>query len=313
MLFVFLAIVSFKLSGKQNGWQNEDDNNTIQAFCHWSYHYSKGKYLFCDAQGIKKCNKYILTDPCILSNEENGRIYGETDVGRMYLLNWFLNHKCNRYCLKFWDKPTQNELNSVPQSIRAQTSNKTTYSFQLDESMTVKTIIRSKRSNNDNKNSIRTSINNGSIVSSLASITETQDTCNDDNVSNGWIKYKRHFWKGKRNEDEKPVRWSKLIRIKKSKSKGRNRRNKTQKIDTILFLTTRDRLLMIEEKNESNKVDLMRNQVKNVRLLNRDQFVIVVSTGTNYKFDCKGDIMRDDVVDARTWVETIKQEFDIGE
>eukprot|EP00485_Elphidium_margaritaceum_P002611 CAMPEP_0202695782 /NCGR_PEP_ID=MMETSP1385-20130828/9281_1 /ASSEMBLY_ACC=CAM_ASM_000861 /TAXON_ID=933848 /ORGANISM="Elphidium margaritaceum" /LENGTH=718 /DNA_ID=CAMNT_0049351859 /DNA_START=32 /DNA_END=2185 /DNA_ORIENTATION=+ len=109
-----------------SGWVG-DDTNTVQAFCHWTYHYSEGKYLFCDAQGVKRPNQYILTDPAILSNTEKGGVYGVTDCGRLYLLNWFRTHSCNKFCDKAWKKPMQLELDSVPQKVRKSITRSSTY------------------------------------------------------------------------------------------------------------------------------------------------------------------------------------------
>ena len=113
------------------GWQNPDAiESSVQAFCHWSYHYSNEELLFCDAQGINRYDKYILTDPCIVSNkdfarDENGRIidsneqtYGVTDAGREFLLNWFRTHKCNKFCDKTWAKPTEIEVSNVPEAVK---------------------------------------------------------------------------------------------------------------------------------------------------------------------------------------------------
>ncbi|ETO33747.1 hypothetical protein RFI_03360, partial [Reticulomyxa filosa] len=120
-----------------SGWiDTMKSNKSIQAFCHWTYHQSEGKYLFCDAQVILQKNKliqslllqinkikcyvsfdaYVLTDPCIVSLE--GRIYGITDMGKEYLWNWFRNHKCNDYCEKDWMKPDPKDLEKVPEEVR---------------------------------------------------------------------------------------------------------------------------------------------------------------------------------------------------
>ena len=85
-----------------SGWTSKEQSS-MQAFCHWTYHYSDGKILFCDAQGIITKNEYILTDPCILSVE--GDHYGAADCGFDYILNWFKHHRCNKYCQKHWIKP----------------------------------------------------------------------------------------------------------------------------------------------------------------------------------------------------------------
>ena len=149
---------------------------SVQAFCHWTYHQSGGEYLFCDAQGIRKLNKYILTDPCILSNKEGGGVYGVADVGRKYLLNWFLNHKCSKHshCDRDWLKPSEDELKSVPQSVRKQTSKHSSY---LNEKSTkVRTL--------DNQFDIKSGVN---YMKSLTSITEASEISevktNSDDIS----------------------------------------------------------------------------------------------------------------------------------
>ena len=90
-----------------SGWINKvNQESSVQAFCHWTYHYSNGKILFCDAQGIITKKEYILTDPCVMSVE--GNRYGAGDCGYDYILNWFKYHKCNKYCQKHWITPNGN-------------------------------------------------------------------------------------------------------------------------------------------------------------------------------------------------------------
>ena len=124
---------TFTKWNSNGGWQNpESESASVQAFCHWTYHESGEKLLFCDAQGINKFDKYILTDPCIVSNKDfardkNGNIineneeqtYGVTDTGREFLLNWFRNHKCNEYCDKNWAKPTELDIESIPKAVKS--------------------------------------------------------------------------------------------------------------------------------------------------------------------------------------------------
>ena len=50
-------IVEDYLDGKFRKWNSNsgwfgtcDVNASVQAFCHWTYHYTRGKLLFCDAQ-----------------------------------------------------------------------------------------------------------------------------------------------------------------------------------------------------------------------------------------------------------------------
>ena len=43
----------FEKWNSNSGWINENfAKSSIQAFCHWTYHYTEGNFLFCDAQGL---------------------------------------------------------------------------------------------------------------------------------------------------------------------------------------------------------------------------------------------------------------------
>ena len=69
--------------------------------------------------GIKTNHEYILTDPCLLSHEV--RHYGATDCGREYMLNWFVTHKCNKYCDKNWKKAKRNIIHETIAPTQAST------------------------------------------------------------------------------------------------------------------------------------------------------------------------------------------------
>eukprot|EP01084_Bolivina_argentea_P188524 324524_1 len=86
-----------------SGWVS-NQNLSVQAFCHWTYHHSKGKLLFCDAQGVRGENNYYITDPAILSVDGS---YGMTDIGQTGIEQWFGCHKCNMFCNKNWLKPAK--------------------------------------------------------------------------------------------------------------------------------------------------------------------------------------------------------------
>eukprot|EP01084_Bolivina_argentea_P044237 81433_1 len=78
----------------------------IQAFSHWTYHYSNGKYLFCDCQGMENKNGFTLTDPVIVSKDSSfwSASYGPCDGGKDMMITWFQNHKCNEYCGSNWKR-----------------------------------------------------------------------------------------------------------------------------------------------------------------------------------------------------------------
>eukprot|EP01084_Bolivina_argentea_P235084 395685_1 len=66
---------------------------SIQAFGHFTYHYSNGREIVNDAQGYRDDNKYILTDP----------YYVDASDGRCD--EWFRNHECNKFCKSTWKRP----------------------------------------------------------------------------------------------------------------------------------------------------------------------------------------------------------------
>ena len=106
--------------------------------------------LFCDAQGVFENGTFYLTDPCILSNTDNGRVYGSTDLGKYYLFNWFRGHKCNKYCnsnSKKWLVPNDEELNSVPIDIRTCSEKSTMY--RLKDSTVIGATKCESNNNND--------------------------------------------------------------------------------------------------------------------------------------------------------------------
>merc|ERR1712048_573777 len=57
-----------------------------------------GECLLCDLQGGSYGDKYILTDPAILSNSEEGGIYGKTDLGLNGQHTFFSQHICGDLC-----------------------------------------------------------------------------------------------------------------------------------------------------------------------------------------------------------------------
>lgn len=77
-----------------------DKSLGIESFCHWTYHQSNGQHLVCDVQGVQLCDKYLLTDPCVMSTSQGK--YGMTDCGNFFMTEWMKDHKCNQYCQKHW-------------------------------------------------------------------------------------------------------------------------------------------------------------------------------------------------------------------
>ncbi len=48
-----------------------------------------------DLQGVRYSDKYVLTDPCILSPD---REYGATDLALIGIAMFSMSHKCNDFC-----------------------------------------------------------------------------------------------------------------------------------------------------------------------------------------------------------------------
>ena len=84
-----------------SGWSKEE-YLSVHAFCHWTYHYSGGLLLLCDAQGVRNGDSYCLTDPAICSMHKGQ--YGMTDCGEAAIAQWFREHRCNTFCKPGWKR-----------------------------------------------------------------------------------------------------------------------------------------------------------------------------------------------------------------
>ena len=71
---------------------------SLHAFSHWTWFHTKGEMMVCDLQGVRRDDRYILTDPVICSTEE---IYGETDLGVVGMGHFFDTHRCTTFCSQF--------------------------------------------------------------------------------------------------------------------------------------------------------------------------------------------------------------------
>jgi hypothetical protein len=74
-----------------------------QCFSHFSYCYSKGRYLICDLQGIwNRQDGFTLTDPALHSNSnilvDKKHKYSATDHKFTGIKNFFKTHTCNKLC-----------------------------------------------------------------------------------------------------------------------------------------------------------------------------------------------------------------------
>ncbi|KAI1333050.1 kinase-like domain-containing protein [Xylariaceae sp. FL0255] len=97
----------FEKLNSNTGWAESSSNpwsEVMQALSHFSYHYSNGELILCDLQGAAHNDEYILCDPAIISTHQS---YGPADLGPKGINDWFLKHKCGKYCNKNWRKPKQ--------------------------------------------------------------------------------------------------------------------------------------------------------------------------------------------------------------
>lgn len=120
---------------------------SMPAFMHWSWVHTQGQIMIADLQGVRKEDRYCLTDPVILSLYKE---YGATDMGVEGMALFFLHHKCNDFC-KYLPRPQLNDFLQNPRIPRQQivaciqalqqVSSATTYTFELQLTEEVQTVI----------------------------------------------------------------------------------------------------------------------------------------------------------------------------
>ncbi|KAL1007574.1 hypothetical protein UPYG_G00088560 [Umbra pygmaea] len=72
---------------------------TMLAFTHWTYEYTRGELLVLDLQGVGE----ILTDPSVIKSGEKGSydmIFGPANLGDDAIRNFRAKHHCNSCCRK---------------------------------------------------------------------------------------------------------------------------------------------------------------------------------------------------------------------
>jgi len=88
----------FKKWCNNYGYVSEEAKTTapsMPAFMHWSWYHTNGQMMIADLQGAKLTNSYLLTDPVILSDDDQ---FGCTDMGVEGMMMFFRTHKCNKFC-----------------------------------------------------------------------------------------------------------------------------------------------------------------------------------------------------------------------
>jgi len=105
-LLVEPYIQNYEKLNSNSGWNESGFSwaRAMQALSHFSYHITDGACLLCDLQGGFYKNGIVLTDPAIISSNEDGT-YGPTDLGPTGISSFFSRHRCNEYCSKDWIVP----------------------------------------------------------------------------------------------------------------------------------------------------------------------------------------------------------------
>lgn len=83
----------YQKHNNNNGFVHPVLRNTPQAFSHFTWHYSKGKLMVVDIQGVDD----VYTDPQI--HTKDGQGYGAGNLGMTGVHKFFTTHQCNNVCL----------------------------------------------------------------------------------------------------------------------------------------------------------------------------------------------------------------------
>ncbi|RUS70760.1 hypothetical protein EGW08_021479, partial [Elysia chlorotica] len=83
----------------KSGESLERSPTSLDAFLHFTYHESGRKFLLCGFQGVQTETGYILTTPCIHS--EDSAFGTVTDGGPAMMRRVFEQHVCNNLCYSY--------------------------------------------------------------------------------------------------------------------------------------------------------------------------------------------------------------------
>ncbi|KAJ7248189.1 kinase-like domain-containing protein [Mycena haematopus] len=102
---IWPMIQNFEKFNSNTGWAPISGgawSEAMQALSHFSYHNSGGQFLLCDLQGGVYSDGYILSDPVIMSQNQN---CGPADLGPDGIRSFFQRHRCGRFCKSGWARP----------------------------------------------------------------------------------------------------------------------------------------------------------------------------------------------------------------
>lgn len=107
VLFEDLLEGDFKPFVTAHGETTVNGADVLDAFCHFTYQNSEGKYVICNLKGVEDEYKFKLSNPTIHSWEGG---YGSKDKMDIGIRDFFQNHQCNAICEHF-TKPEQIDEN----------------------------------------------------------------------------------------------------------------------------------------------------------------------------------------------------------
>lgn len=96
-------IKNFEKFNSNTGWKCSGKwCDVMSALSHFTYHASSGMYIVCDLQGGVYDDHVVLTDPVVLSQNQQ---FGPTDLGRAGIETFMARHVCTHFCDASWSRP----------------------------------------------------------------------------------------------------------------------------------------------------------------------------------------------------------------
>eukprot|EP01013_Petalomonas_cantuscygni_P038843 TRINITY_DN7006_c0_g1_i1.p1 TRINITY_DN7006_c0_g1~~TRINITY_DN7006_c0_g1_i1.p1 ORF type:complete len:764 (-),score=117.56 TRINITY_DN7006_c0_g1_i1:554-2845(-) len=95
---------TFLKFNNNNGWR-DDKHDAPQAFTHYSYAVSDGRFMVCDLQGWVTDRGYLFTDPAVHTMYRSKLLPLPTNLGMDGMARFFATHRCGKACRTLGLKP----------------------------------------------------------------------------------------------------------------------------------------------------------------------------------------------------------------